>query len=128
MIPLFRHIWNPSDKKKYHRLQIRKGYTKLYVRNAHYSKIPDWNILCVNFSGFKIARFYDKTFSRILKKQIAEFIKIKRKCLDIKKGKLKVYSDKKLVKLTLSQFKAKFGKYLVLNVMGQFIKERVIYF
>ena len=118
---IFALHFSPSDKKKYRKKQFRKKqfhgkYTTYYIKNAHFSYLPDWNFLCTEFSRFKIARFYEKNITSVLKKRIESCIVENKKNLD---------SHKKLKKIVLKQFKSKYGKYYVLNTLNCVMKEKI---
>ena len=105
---LFALHFSPSDTKKYHKKRFREKYTTYYIKNAHFSHIPDWNFLCKNFSRFKIARFYDKNFTSILKRKIETYL------VECSKN---LSSRKKRKKAVLKEFKSKYGKYYVLDTL-----------
>jgi competence CoiA-like predicted nuclease len=115
--PFALHFSYPS-KKKYRKL-VRARYNSYFIRNTNYCLIPSWSLLCVKYNGFKIARFYDKSMTRVLKDSIADFI--------IKNTK-KNCSNKKLIKITIKCFNEKYGKYFILQSILNLIKERKIDF
>jgi hypothetical protein len=63
-----------SSKKKNRKIH-RTKYERYYIKNVNFAKIPSWNLLCVNFNGAKLARFYDKNVKRVLKVLLIRFIK-----------------------------------------------------
>ncbi|GAG05062.1 unnamed protein product, partial [marine sediment metagenome] len=64
------------------------------------------NIMCTEFAGFKIARFYDKNIKSLLKENILNFYKIE------KKGGI---NDKKFVREVVRTFRKKYGLFLIYN-------------
>jgi hypothetical protein len=73
--------------------------------------------VCTEFSGFKIARFYDKNLKIILKDRIVTYYLIKKN--DLKKGK-------KLIKSIEKHFNKEFGKYMILNAIIELTNEKRI--
>ncbi|MFX1314662.1 MAG: competence protein CoiA family protein [Promethearchaeota archaeon] len=140
--PPFALHFSYSSKKKYQQMFHTKYYN-YFIKNANYSLIPSWNLLCVNYNGFKLARFYDKSIKRILKEEILNnIIREKSKhCLDRRllfKGcnncfvnqfcELKSYKDKKLIKLIIRELNDKYGKRFILETILDLIKERKVDF
>ncbi|MFW9938754.1 MAG: competence protein CoiA family protein [Candidatus Thorarchaeota archaeon] len=111
------HFSKPICKKK--RGFFRTRYTTYLFRDSNYTEIQNWNIFCTEFSGFKIARFYDKNVKSILKKRIASYYHLK---------KDKFHNEKKLYKAILKHFKRKYGRYLILNTVIDLINENKIIF
>ena len=107
--------FSPSDKKKYHKKQFHTRYTPYYIRNSYVSPIPDWNFLCQDYSPFKISRFYDNNLTSVLKKEIR---------LCITKNKKNLKSHKRLKKTILKQFKSKYGKYYMLDLLSCVMREK----
>ncbi len=106
---LFALHFSPSDTKKYRKKRFREKYTTYHIRNSHFSPVPVWNFLCKDFSRFKIARFYDKNLTSVLKSKITNFIAEKKRSLP---------SRRKLKKAILKQFKSKYGKYYILHTLS----------
>ena len=50
--------YSRSKNQPYH--SIYEDFEYYYLRNAHFIKIPSWNLLCKEKKHYKIARFYDK--------------------------------------------------------------------
>lgn len=113
--PFALHFSHSSNKKN--RKMFRKKYENYYIKNINYVKIPSWNLLCVDFNGFKLARFYDKNIKRVIKSQIVKYYKKNSK----KKG-----SNKKLLKLIVKHFKQKYGLFLILQALLELTKEKNI--
>ena len=103
--------FSPPDKKKYHKKQFHQKYRTYYIKNAHFMPLPNWNFLCVDFSRFKIARFYDKNVTSVLKNQIISEIQ-----------EYKPLSSRKIKKIVLKRFKEKYGKYFVLHTLSSVLK------
>jgi competence CoiA-like predicted nuclease len=100
--------------KKYQK-KFRTNYEIFYIRNSNFAKIPGWNLLCVNFNGFKLARFYDKNIKRVLKDKISTYYK---------KNLMMFKSEKKLLKSILNNFKTKYGNHLILVAIFELDQEK----
>ncbi|MFX0140394.1 MAG: hypothetical protein ACFFDN_42540 [Candidatus Hodarchaeota archaeon] len=107
-----------SSKKKNRKI-FRTKYGRYYVKNPNFNKIPSWNIICVNYNGFKLARFYEKNITSVLKNRITYYFK-----MNFKNYK----SKKKMLKLIINHFKKKYRLFLVLNALLELIKEKKIEF
>lgn len=107
-----------SSNKKNHKM-FRKKYEHYYIKNANVAKIPSWNLLCVDYNGFKLARFYDKNVKRVLKDKIIKFYQEKLKSIK---------SEKKLLKVILNHFKTKYGIYLIMDATFASIQDKEIKF
>lgn len=116
-IPFALHF-SLSSNKKNHKI-FRSKYESYYIRDVNFTKIPSWNIFCVNYNGFKLARFYDKSIKRVLKSRIINYFKINSK---------NYKSKMKLIKVIVKHFKQKYGIYLILNALLELIKEKEIEF
>ena len=114
-IPFALHFSFSLNKKK--RKIFRTKYENYYLKNSNFTKIPSWNLLCVEFNGFKLARFYDKSIKRVIKNQIIRFYKLNSNNY---KGK------KKLIKLITRHFKQKYGLFLILKSLLELTKEEKI--
>ncbi|MFX0059945.1 MAG: competence protein CoiA family protein [Candidatus Hodarchaeota archaeon] len=111
------HFSKPLNKKK--RYLFRTRYNSYLFRDSNYTDIHNWNIFCNEFSGFKIARFYDKNIKSVLKKRIVSYYVLK---------KDKFHKEKKLYKAILKHFKKKYGLYLILNAIIELINNNKIDF
>ena len=111
------HYSKPLSKKK--RVLFRTRYNSYLLRDSNYTEIHNWKIFCTEFSNFKIARFYDKNIKSILKKRIIFYYNLK---------KNKFQKQKSLYKAILTQFKKKYGLYMILNVIIELINENKIVF
>jgi len=111
------HFSKPLNKKR--RDLFRTRYNSYFFRDSNYTEIHNWNILCTEFSNFKIARFYDKNIKSILKERIISYYILQ---------KDKFHKDKKLYKAILKHFKKKYGLYMILNAIIELINENKIDF
>ena len=102
--PFALHYSKPI-KKKYQGL-FKYRYDSYFLRDSNFITIPSWNIMCTEFVGFKIARFYDKNIKSLLKKNILNFYKIEKKGGN---------NDKKFVQEVIKSFKKKYGMYMIYN-------------
>lgn len=116
--PPFALHFSLSLSKK-NRRTFRNRFESYYIKNANFTKVPNWNILCVTYNGLKIARFYDKNIKRVLKDKI---------WINYQKRLKNCYSEKKLLKDIINNFKTKYGVYLILFVMFELIQEKKISF
>ena len=101
-----------SDKKSKRKV-YRKNFEYFYYRNSNFSMIYNWKLLCVDYNGFKITRFYDKNIKLLLKNQIYNFIRffIKRYPQNYdKKSK-----TKKLIKNIIKEFSYHYGNAIIIE-------------
>lgn len=127
-----------SSIKKYRKV-FRYKFESYYIKNVNFTKILSWNLLCVKYNNFNIARFYDKNVKRVLKEEISIFLKEKknrncnncrikfknlRNCVVTENCKFRYYKDKKLIKLILVNFINKYGKPIILESLFELIKEK----
>jgi len=114
----FALYFSPSSSKKNQKLFHTK-YENYYIKNVNFARIPNWNLLCVNYNSFKIARFFDKNVKRELKDQISLY----------NKNKLNYsISKNKLFKLTIKHFKYKYGIPLIYKALLELIQEKKLIF
>ncbi len=113
--PFALHFSHSSNKKN--RKIFRTKYDVYYIKNVNYTKIPSWNLLCVEFNEFKLARFYDKSIKRVIKSQIISFYK---------KNLKKETSQKKILNSIITGFKQKYGLSLILQTLLELTKEKKI--
>ncbi|MFX0036312.1 MAG: competence protein CoiA family protein [Candidatus Hermodarchaeota archaeon] len=104
------------SKKKYRKI-FRTKYQKYYIKNINFAKIPGWNLLCVNYNGFRLARFYDKNIKLVLKEKIIKFLKYNSESYKFKK---------KLIKLIINHFKQKYGIPLIYKTVLELTQEKKI--
>ena len=108
-----------SSTKKKHQKKFRTNYEIYYIKNVNFSKIPSWNLLCVNYNGFKLARFYDKNIIRVLKDDISAYYK---------KNLRHFKSEKKVLKSILNNFKTKYCNHLILIAIFKLNQEKRVKF
>jgi hypothetical protein len=144
--PPFALHFSPSKKNS---TQIFKSkFDYYYIRNVNFVKIPNWKLLCVDYT-FKIARFYDKHALKILKFKILGFLQeiLKRNCSNCQKRfkllrrctlsshcDFQPYTGKKLIKIIIAYFGSKYGTPIILKALRQLslvrkidVKEKIIY-
>ena len=114
-IPFALHFSHSSNKKNQKMFQTK--YENFYIKNINHVKIPSWNLLCVDFDGFKLARFYDKNIKRVAKSQIIRYYK---------KYSKEETNNKKLLKSIIKHFKQKYGLFLILHAVLELSKEKKI--
>ena len=102
--PFALHYSKPIKKKKQGLFKNR--YDSYFICDSNFITIPSWNIMCTEFAGFKIARFYDKNIKSLLKENILKFYKIEKKRRNI---------DKKFIRKVIKNFKKKYGMYMIYN-------------
>jgi len=100
-----------SDKKP--RKSFRKNYEYFYYRNSNYNMINSWKLLCADYNGFKLARFYDKNIKIALKNQILNFVQNYEKIYTLNYEKKS--NTKKLVKNIFNEFKSEYGKAIIIE-------------
>jgi competence CoiA-like predicted nuclease len=110
--PFALYFSNSSNKKN--RKIFRTKYESYYIKNANYTKISSWNLLCVEFNGFKLARFYDKNIKRVIKSQIISYHK-----------RIGIH-EKKMLNSIIKHFKEKYGLFLILQALLELTKEKKI--
>ena len=115
--PFALHYSKPIKKNQ--RGLFKNRYASFYIRNSNFITIPNWKIVCTEFSGFKIARFYDKNIKSILKNKILSFYEIEKK---------RTPNDKKFIREILKKFKKKYGSYMIYNSILELSLEKKIDF
>ncbi len=114
--PFALHYSKPIKKKK--RDLFKNRYDSYFIRASYYTTIPSWKILCTEFAGFKIARFYDKNIKSLLKKNIFNFYRIEKK---------RSTDDKKFVREVIKSYKKKYGMFLIYNsILELFLENKII--
>ncbi len=113
--PFALHFSDSLNKKN--QKIFRTKYESYYIKNVNYTKIPSWNLLCVEFNEFKLARFYDKSIKRVIKNQIISFFKRNLK---------KETNQKKILNSIIKYFKQKYGLSLILQTLLELTKEKKI--
>ncbi len=89
-------------EKKY-RGMFKTLYGNFFIRDTHVIKITDLKLLQTDFSGYKIARFYDKNFRNHCELELNAFIH---------KFQLTEINKKTLGKI-IKKYKIKFGKFIL---------------
>ncbi len=105
-IPFALHFSKLLNKRK--RGLFRFRYTTFFYRSSNFMEIPNWKLLCTEFLGFKIARFYDKNIKILLKEEILNYINQHSKS---------TIKGKKLLRLIIKNFNKKYGKLMILNAL-----------
>jgi competence CoiA-like predicted nuclease len=103
--------------KKNLRNKFKTQFYSYYIRDAHHVSLPNFKTLCTTFSGYKIARFYDKNFKSILKSEIKSFCQERNEVI-----------TKTIMRKIIRKFHKKFGKFLIFEVMMDLVKEKRIIF
>ena len=116
-IPFALHFSKLLNKRK--RGMFRFRYTTFFYRSSNFMQIPSWKLLCTEFSGFRIARFYDKNIKILLKEDILNYINQHSKS---------TIKGKKLLKLVIKNFNKKYGKFMILNVLIELFNNNKIKF
>lgn len=111
--PFALHFAKPLKKSK--RGIFQSGYDRYFYRDVNFTFIPSWNLLCTQFAGHKIARFYDKNIKFTLKKKMEYFIS---------KYNLHSITKKKQLKAIIKRFTKTYGEYLILNLLIGLVKEK----
>ena len=109
--------FSPSWKKK-NRKMFHSHYDTFLIKNVNFVNILSWNLLTVNYNGFKLARFYDKNIKSILKENIFQYI------LYNLRNSQKHYKYRHLRKLVLNRFSYNYGRYLILDSFSDLIKDK----
>ncbi|NVM18536.1 MAG: hypothetical protein HWN80_12540 [Candidatus Lokiarchaeota archaeon] len=115
--PFALHFSKPFKKKL--RGIFKSRYDSYFFRDSVFIQIPNWNLLCTEFSGYKIARFYDKNLKSVLKKKIITIY------YKEKKAKTK---EKRIIKAILGAFEKKYGQYMIYYAITELINRHKIDF
>ncbi len=115
--PFALHFSKPIKKKM--RGIFKTRYNSYFFRDSIFTQIPSWKILCTEFLGYKIARFYDKNLKIALKEKIVN-IYYKEKKVNSK--------EKRIIKTMLGAFEKKYGRYMVYYVIIELFNEHKIDF
>jgi competence CoiA-like predicted nuclease len=107
------HFSKPMKKRL--RKKYKTQFESYYIRDTHHINLSNLNLLCTTFSGYKIARFYDKNVKSLLKSLIVSYYHGKRKVI-----------NKTQLKQIINKFHKKFGKYLIYDVILDLAKEQII--
>ena len=117
--PFALHFSPPFKRKK--RQMFHSKYDRYFIKNVNFTKIPSWNILLVEYNGYKLARFYDKNIKSVLKNEISRFL-LKENRISLDKN----YKYKTLKKSLLNHFNEKYSKYIILGSVSELIKEKKV--
>jgi competence CoiA-like predicted nuclease len=115
--PFALHFSKPIKKKL--RSVFKTRYDSYFIRNSVFTQIPNWRILCTNFSGYKIARFYDKNLKTLLKEKIVNIYN---------KEKRAGSKEKRIIKAILDLYEDKYGRYMIYSAILDLIEKKKIYF
>ncbi|MFX1288449.1 MAG: competence protein CoiA family protein, partial [Promethearchaeota archaeon] len=116
-IPFALHFSKPIKKKL--RVIFKTRYESYIVRDSIFTHIPSWKLLCTEFSGYKIARFYDKNLKTVLKEKIVSIYY---------KEKEARFKEKRIIKAILVAFEKKYGQYMIYYVIIELVNEHKIDF
>ena len=111
--PFALHFTKPIKKNMRGMFQSR--YERYFYRDVNFTLIPSWNPLCTKFSGYKIARFYDKNFKYALKEQI--------ECYLINSN-LHILTKKKQLKSIVKHYNKNYGDYIILSLLIELVKDK----
>jgi competence CoiA-like predicted nuclease len=109
------HFTKPIKKSK--RGIFKSRYERYFYRDVNFAFIPDWNLLCTEFSGYKIARFFDKNIKYELKDELETYIY---------KSNLEVITKKSQIKSILKPFSKKYGEYLILSLLIELVNDKML--
>jgi len=110
--PFALHFSKPIKKKL--RGIFKTRYDSYFFRDSIFTQIPSWNILCTEFSGYKIARFYDKNLKTILREKIVNIYNKEKKARS---------KEKRIIKAMLEAFEKKYGRYMIYYVIIELANE-----
>ena len=116
-IPFALHFSKPIKKKL--RGIFKTRYDSYFYRDSVFTQIPSWNILCTEFSGYKIARFYDKNLTTALREKIVNIYYKEKKARS---------KEKRIIKAILEAFEKKYGRYMIYYVIIELINKGKIDF
>ena len=113
--PFALHFSKPTKKKL--RGLFKTRYNSYFFRDSIYTQIPNWNLLCTEFSDYKIARFYDKNLKTILKEKIVTIYNKKKKAGS---------KEKQIVKVILDMYENTYGRYMIYSaILDQIEKHKI---
>lgn len=115
--PFALHFSKPFKKKL--RGIFKTRYDCYLFRNSVFTQIPNWKLLCTEFSGYKIARFYDKNLKIVLKDKLVKIYYNEKK---------KRRKDKEIIRVMLDTFEKKYGRYMIFYAIIELIKKNKIDF
>ena len=115
--PFTLHFSKPFKKNL--RGVFKTRYKTYFYRDSIFTQIPNWSLLCTEFSGYKIARFYDKNLKNILKEKMIDIYYKEKKAKNTEKG---------IIKAILKTFEKKYGRYMIFFVVIELVNEQKIEF
>ncbi|MHA1344242.1 MAG: competence protein CoiA family protein, partial [Promethearchaeota archaeon] len=79
-----------SLSDKYKSTPYKANFRTYFIRDTYYSKIPSWNLLCIKFNDYRIARFFDRNVKINLQNQLIDFISksLNNKLIDFNKSNI----------------------------------------
>ncbi|MBY9004775.1 MAG: hypothetical protein KGD73_12430, partial [Candidatus Lokiarchaeota archaeon] len=101
--------------KKSLRKKFKTQYDSYYIRDTHHVSLSNLTLLCTTFSGYNIARFYDKNFKSLLKSGITTYYQEQYTII-----------NKVVMNQIIKKFHKKFGKFLIFNVLLDLVKEKKV--
>lgn len=101
--------------KKNLRKKFKTRFDSYYIRDTHHVRLSNFNLLCTTFSGYKIARFYDKNIKILLKSCITSYCQEQFKVI-----------NKAVIKQIIKKFRKQFGKYLIFDVILDLTEEKKV--
>jgi len=109
------HYSKPMEKNLRNKFKTR--FDSYYIRDTHLVNLSNLQLLCTTFSGYKIARFYDKNIKSLLKSRITSHCQEQCKVI-----------DKVVIKQIKKRFHKKFGDFLIFDVILDLAKEKKVDF
>ncbi len=106
-LDIFALNFSPATKKRYRNWRFQDGFTHYDIMNQNTTEIPSFDLLCSEFNGVKIARFYDKNFNNLVKQEILEFSKNLPYCI----------TEKLLIKRIIRQFKKRYDELVIYRAL-----------
>lgn len=113
--PFALHFSKLLDKSK--RGIFKSRFRAFFYRSSNFLNIPSWRLLCTEFSGYKIARFYDKNLKVVLKGEIMKRVTPLANT---------IIKTKKPLRRIIKHFKKKYGEYMILNAIMELLKQNEI--
>jgi len=113
--PFALHFSKLLDKSK--RGIFKSRFRAFFYRSSNFLNIPSWKLLCTEFSGYKIARFYDKNLKVVLKGEIMKRVTPLANT---------IIKTKKQLRRIIKHFKKKYGEYMILNAIMELLKQNEI--
>jgi hypothetical protein len=101
---------------------FKKRFDSFFYRNVNYTYIPNWNILCTDYSKYKIARFYDRNIRNALTGTLKDFAKRNNayRNLSLKKPK----KTKKFFKLISNVLEDEYGRLFIISALQRLVAKK----